>query len=138
MELVRTYMKKSIWKNKLNEDQQKEVLHLYTNGKKNIAVLATRYNVGVKQIMEILDNAGIERKRNSKRVAEGWKSTDVRPKFIDVTVPTESYLEYLLRTLALAGQMDGVATENFNNLIQSNPYVGEKRINKRISTDKNK
>ena len=129
-------MKKSIWKTTLTEDQKQDVINLYQSGKTNIAVLAAKYHVGVKQIMEILDNAGIQRKRNKKQIADGWKEGEKRPEYIMATFATESYINYLTETMALAGQMDGDATENFNALIQSNPFVGERRVTKKIKSKK--
>ena len=129
-------MKKSIWKTTLTEDQKQEVIHLYQSGKNNIAVLAAKYNCGVKQIMQILDDAGIERKRNKKQIADGWKEGEKRPDHFMVTVATPEYINYLTETLAVAGRMDGDANINFQRLIQDNPFIGEKRVTKKIKTRK--
>ena len=129
-------MKKSIWKTTLTEDQKQEVIHLYQSGKNNIAVLAAKYNCGVKQIMQILDDAGIERKRNKKQIADGWKEGEKRPDYIMATVATPEYINYLTETLAVAGRMVGDANINFQKLIQDNPFVGEKRVTKKIKLRK--
>ncbi|MCA0387612.1 MAG: hypothetical protein LCH52_03870 [Bacteroidetes bacterium] len=113
-------------KNELSENDKIEIVKLY-KAKMSLGKLSARYKVGVQQITDALDEAGIPRKRNKKQIASGWKDNEKRPDTITVTKATPEYFDYLTDIMAQAGRMKGDPVANYEMLSKQNPFKGIKR-----------
>lgn len=113
-------------KNELSENQKLEIVQLY-KAKFSLIKIATQYKVGVQQITDVLDNAGIQRKRNKKQIACGYRDGEKRPATYKLTKATDEYMDYIFTTMAQAGMMKGDPVANYEMISKQNPFKGVKR-----------
>lgn len=115
-------------KTELTDQQKIEIVKLYSGKPKvSISKLSAQFKVGVIQITDALDEANVNRKKNKKREAKGWKPNQIKPKTYELTKATDEYTEYIFTTMAQAGRMGGDPVANYEMISKQNPFKGIKR-----------
>ena len=125
-------------KRQLTEEQKIEAITMYTGTPKiSICNIGIKLRVGTEQVIHALDEAGVPRKKNKKRSAESYRPDEHVTDYVEVTMATPEYIDYLLDTLADSRWMDGITDVNFSKLLKERPFTGTKRVTVRKKT-KNK
>lgn len=122
-------------KRQLTEEQKIEAIAMYTGEPKiSICKIGIHFRVGTEQVIQALDEAGVPRKRNKKRTAASYKDNEPIPEFVEVTMATAEFTDYLLEIMSEAGKMDGITDVNFSKLLAERPFKGVKRVTVPIIT----